>query len=53
MRKLQGKFVPAPLPVLKVNERYVSDPKCEAESLAKHFANVSSGAHYSHEFQHI
>ena len=51
IRKLQGKFVPASMPVLKVNERYVSDPKCVAESLAKHFANVSSAAHYSHDFQ--
>ena len=33
--------------------RYVSDPKCVAESLAKHFANVSNAAHYSHEFQQI
>ena len=39
------------MPVLKVNERYVSGPKCVAESLAKHFANVSSAAHYYHEFQ--
>ena len=53
IRKLQGKFVPTSMPVLKVNERYVSDPKCVAESLAKHFANVSSAAHYSHEFQQL
>ena len=51
-RKLQGKFVPASMPVLKVNERYVSDPKCVAESLA-HFANVSSAAHYSHVFNNF
>ena len=50
---MQGKFVPSPLPVVKENNRIVSDPKNVAEILAKHFAQVSSAANYSPAFQQI
>ena len=53
IKKLQGKFVPNPLPVLKVDDKYVSDPKEVAELFGKHFAGVSSVSQYSHEFQQI
>ena len=53
IRKLQGKFVPSPLPILHVNGNEVSDPKAVADELARHFANVSSPNNYSREFQHI
>ena len=53
IRKLQGKFIPSPLPILRDDNRYVSDPKDVAELLAKHFANVSSAANYSPAFQQI
>ena len=53
IRKLQGKFVPNPLPILKIGEEHISDPKEVAETLGAHFASVSSAAHYSQEFQNI
>ena len=53
IRKLQGKFVPSPLPILKGENDYISDPKQVAESLGQHFSNVSSAAHYTPEFQQI
>ena len=53
IRKLQGKYTPNPTPVLKDGDRYISDTKGVAELLAKHFASISSAAHYSQEFQAI
>ena len=53
IRKLQGKFVPTPLPTLKVNNSLVTDPNDVAEALGKHFADISSPEHYSPEFQRI
>ena len=53
IRKLQGKFVPSPLPVLTSNGVPVSDPKGVADILGGHFANVSSVANYSPEFRAV
>ena len=53
IRKLQGKFVPNPLPILKVEGNYITDPKDVAEVLGKHFANISSVSQFSPEFQEI
>ena len=53
IKKLQGKFVPNPLPVLKIADKYVSNHKEVAELLGKHFAGVSSASRYSPEFQQI
>ena len=53
IKKLQGKFVPNPLPILKVNGNYITEPKEVAEVLGKHFANISSVSQFSPEFQQI
>ena len=53
IRKLQGKFVPSPLPILKVNGLLLSDACEVAEAFARHFSNVSSVSHYSTTFQRI
>ena len=53
LRKLQGKFVPSPLPILKIDGILVSDPKEVAEALGRHFASVSSTSHYPPEFQAV
>ena len=53
IRKLQGKYVPSPLPIIRDDNRLVSDPKETAELLAKHFAKVSSAENYSPAFQQI
>ena len=53
IRKLQGKFAPSPLPTLHVNGRDISDQKSVAQTLGKHFANISSSSNYSNEFQQI
>ena len=51
IRKLQGKFAPSPLPVLKINNLLISDPKEVAETFGRHFANISSVLHYSPHFR--
>ena len=51
IRKLQGKFIPSPLPVLHVDGSEISEPREVAQVLARHFSNVSSSKHYSREFQ--
>ena len=53
IRKLQGKFSPSPSPILKINLSVISDARQVAETLARHFADVSSSSHYSPEFQNI
>lgn len=53
IRKLQGKFAPSPLPILRTEDGHTPDPREVAELLGKHFANISSAAHYSNEFQHV
>ena len=53
IRKLQGKFSPPPLPVLKIEGIWVSDTGEVAEAFGRHFANVSSALHYSPAFQRI
>ena len=53
IRKLQGKFVPSPLPILNVAGSVISDPKEVADMLGRHFASVSSAAHYSQAFQRV
>ena len=50
IRKLSGKFVPSPLPSLKINGILISDPEEVAEKLGKHFADVSSPNNYSSKF---
>ena len=53
IRKLMGKFVPSPLPILKINGTVVSDPFEVAEIFGQHFANISSASHYSLYFRNI
>ena len=53
VRKLQGKFVPSPLPILREGESFVSKPKDVADLLGHHFASVSSSDHFSPEFRQI
>ena len=53
IRKLSGKFVPSPLPKLKINNNLVSDPCKVAEELGKHFSQISSSRNYSPRFQKI
>ena len=53
IRKLQGKFTPSPLPVLRVDGILVSDAGEVAEAFGRHFANVSSALHYSPAFRSI
>ena len=37
IRKLQGKFVPSPLPVLTIGGSLISNPKQIADALGSHF----------------
>ena len=53
IRKLSGKFVPSPLPALKINDKTITEPGEVANELGKHFANISSSENYSPEFQNI
>ena len=53
IRKLSGKFVPSPLPSLKVNNVLISDPREVSEKLGEHFANISSPENYCPEFKEI
>ena len=53
VRKLSGKYVPSPLPTLKVNGTLVTEPKEVAEKLCSHFSNISSPENYSSDFQNI
>ena len=53
IRKLQGKFSPHPLPILKINLMIISEAKEVAEAFAQHFSNISSANHYSPDFRTI
>ena len=53
IKKLQGKFVPSPLPVISLGDSLISKPGEVAEVLAQHFASISSYSNYSPEFQTI
>ena len=53
IRKLQGKFSPSPLPILKIDGILVSDAGEVAEAFGRHFANISSALHYSPAFRNI
>ena len=53
IRKLLGKFVPSPLPILKINGNIISDPLEVAEVFGQHFSNISSALHYSPHFRNI
>ena len=47
IRKLEGKFSPHPLPILKINLMVISEAKEVAEAFAQHFSSISSANHYS------
>ena len=53
IRKLSGKFVPSPSPILKINDDLISKPEDVAEKLAKHFSDISNSSNYSRQFQDI
>ena len=53
IRKLTGKFVPSPIPKLRINDNLISDPDKVANELGKHFSGVSSPKNYSPHFQKI
>ena len=53
IRKLNGKFVPSPLPVLKVNDTLITNPGEVSEQLGEHFSKISSPSNYSPEFRKI
>ena len=53
IRKLMGKFTPSPLPVLKINGSWISDPKEVAEAFERHFSDISSASHYNNNFSSI
>ena len=53
IRKLSGKFVPSPLPSLKVNGSLITKPIEVANKLGEHFSSISSPRNYSPEFQSI
>ena len=53
IRKLSGKFIPSPLPALKINNSLITEPTQVADELGKHFSEISSPNNYSPEFQNI
>ena len=53
IRKLQGKFSPSPLPILRVDDLLLSDAGEVAETFGRHFSNISSALHYSPAFRNI
>lgn len=53
IKKLNGKFVPEPLPTLKINGDLITQPERVAEKLGEHFSRISSSENYSVEFQDI
>ena len=53
VRKLLGKFVPSPLPILRINGTLLSDAIEVAEAFATHFASISSALHYPPTFRAI
>ena len=53
IRKLSGKFIPSPLPKLRINDSLITEPSEVADKLGEHFSEISSPANYSPEFQRI
>ena len=53
IRKLSGKFVPSPSPILKINDVLISKPEDVAEKFGMHFSEISSSRNYSQQFQNI
>ena len=53
VRKLGGKFVPHPVPNLKIGDQLVTDPDSVADIFGEHFANVSNPSHYPTRLQSI
>ena len=53
IRKLNGKFVPSPLPTLKINNNLITEPEEVANHLGKHFSDISSPKSYSNRFQRV
>ena len=51
VRKFQGKFIPSPLPVLRIGNSTFSNPEDVAEKFGVHFSSTSSQKHYSAQFQ--
>ena len=41
IRKIAGKYIPSPPPVLKINNQHISNPLDVSNIFAEHFANVS------------
>ena len=41
IKKLNGKYVPTPLPSIKVGDQLITDPAEVSEKLAEHFASIS------------
>ena len=41
IKKLNGKYVPTPLPAIKVGDQLITDPADVSEKLAEHFASIS------------
>ena len=46
IRKLSGKFVPSPLPTLKINDTLLTEPTEVANKLGEHFSEISSPRHF-------
>ena len=53
IRKLNGKFVPDPLPKLKINGTIITSPSDVANKMGEHFSSISSSKNYSPRFQSI
>ena len=53
IKKLSGKFVPDPLPTLKINCDLITQSEEVAEKLGEHFSRISSSKNYSRKFQDI
>ena len=53
IKKLSGKFVPEPLPTLKIDGNFITEPEKVAEKLGEHFSKVSSSENYSNHFKNI
>ena len=53
VRKLSGKFVPSPLPSLKIDGSLITNPSEVADKLGQHFSQISSPDNYSPRFRRI
>ena len=53
VRKLNDKFIPSPLPTLKINDTLVTEPSEVAEKLGRHFSDISSPHSYSEELRKV